>query len=223
MTHGFTPPGGFPANDTPPTRADARAGYSTTPSGAGEGAGGAATGPTNMLRSGRRMALAAWVAIIAGVVLLVGIAWSAALALTDQTLNYAELGDTGTMHAAQLVPGMCLTDVGSDGEVHDVEVVACDQPHGAEIFTQKHFDLAKYPGDDEVHNQALEHCGDRIAEELPHDAWWVTWVPSAQSWSRGDRVALCIAVFEEPLSEPLSPHGKRGVDSAGSAADGLGA
>lgn len=228
MTQDFTPPGGSSSSDTPHPRADAQAGFSAPSSGSGVpgsgsgfggSTGGPATGPANMLRSGRRMALAAWIAIIAGVLLLVGIVWSAALALADETLNYAELGDTGTMHAAQLVPGMCLSDVGDDGEVHEVEVVTCDQPHRAEIFTQKLFDLAKHPGDREVRDQALAHCSDRLADQLPNEASWVTWIPSSQSWARGDRVALCIAVFDEPLSEPLSPHGQRGIEAEN---DGLG-
>lgn len=212
MTGDFVPPGRQPSEDGSSSKPDAPAPFSAP--GRGPVVGPVAP-PPNMLRSGRRLAVAAWIAIVAGVLLLVGIVWSATLALADDTLNFATVGDTGTMHAAQLVPGMCLTEVGADGEVQEVEVVPCDEPHRAEVFTQKSFDLAKHPGEQEVRDQALQYCGERIVGDLPETASWVAWIPSAQSWSRGDRTALCIAVFDEPLSEPLSPHGIRGLDTPG--------
>lgn len=227
MTHDFTPPGGSTSSSTPSNRADARAGSASVSSrsgvGSGTGVGVRGGAPQNMFQAGRRLALAAWIAIAAGVALLVGIGWSAALALSDETLSYAQLGDTGPMNAANVVPGMCLTETGADGNVNDVDVVACNEPHRAEIFTQMNFDLAKYPGRDEVNSQALDYCGDRIADLLPEGASWVTWTPSQQSWSRGDRVALCIAVFDEPLSEPLSPNGIKGIGGDEASVSSLGA
>lgn len=133
----------------------------------------------------------------------------------DDTLSHAKVGETGSLSAVQVVPGMCLTDVGSDGSVQDTEVVPCDQPHRAEIFTQMQFALAKHPGAQEVTAQALEFCSDRMGGLLPEDASWVAWTPSEQSWARGDRVALCIAVFDEPKSQPLSPRGIDGIDAGG--------
>lgn len=221
MTQDFAPPGGSPSAGGPgDNRPDARASSpsSTSRSGAQWDANGSSP---NMFQAGRRVAFAAWVAIVAGVVLLVGIGWSAALALGDDTLSYAELGETGAVNAVQVVPGMCLTGVDSDGAVQGTEVVRCDEPHGAEVFTQMTFDLAKHPGADQVTEQALEFCGDRLGGLLPESATWVAWTPSEQSWARGDRVALCIAVFDEPLSEPLSPNGLRGIDARDANYDGL--
>lgn len=223
MTHDFTPPGGLPDSEDPSKRDDARAGLAATTSGAGAESGRASAhaAPGTMLRSGRRLAMAAWVAIVAGVALLIGIVWSAVLAFTDQTLNFAELGETGPMSTAQVVAGMCLTEVGADGNVEDTEVVACNEPHRAEVFTQMTFDLAKHPGADHVTSEALDYCEDRVAGLLPHGASWVAWTPSEQSWSRGDRVALCIGVFDEPKSEPVSPHGIRGIGGDDTNRDGL--
>lgn len=222
MTHDFTPPGG--SGGPRANRADARLTLRTDArqSVAGE-SGGAGESPSTMFRAGPRVAVAAWIAIAAGVALLIGISWSAALAVADDTLNFAKLGETGPMSAAQVVPGMCLTSVGEDGNVQDVEVVACDQPHHAEVFTKMHFDLARHPGVDEVNTQALDHCADRLEGLLPEGASWVAWTPSQQSWSRGDREALCVAVFDSPMSEPLSPAGIRGIGAADPGRDALGA
>lgn len=220
MTHDFTPPGGSgaPGGNT----ADARVTSRTIPSQpAVAGAGGPGERPNTMFRAGKRVALAAWIAIAAGVALLIGISWSAALAVADDTLNFAELGETGPMNAARVVQGMCLSHVGEDGSVQETEVVACDQPHRAEIFTKLTIDLARHPGVDEVTTQALDYCAARLEGLLPEGASWVAWTPSQQSWARGDREALCIAVFEEPLSEPLSPAGIRGIDAADPNREGL--
>lgn len=220
MTHDFAPPGGSsPAGSPAGNRPDARAASSLTSSAAGVPVGTGGTSRT-AFGAGRRVAFAAWVAIIAGVALLVGIAWSAVLALSDDTLSFADLGDTGTMSAVQVVPGMCLDGLGDNGQVQDAHVVRCDESHGAEVFTQMTFDLAKHPGIDQVNEQALDFCSDRLVGLLPDGASWVTWTPSQQSWSRGDRVALCIAVFDEPLSEPLSPAGISGI-GADASYDGL--
>ena len=219
MTHEFTPPGGSTSHSTPSNRADAPAGNSAGSSSEGltRGRGGSARAadgaPRSMFTAGPRVALAAWLAIAAGVTLLIGISWSAALAVGDDTLSLAKVGETGPLSAVQVVPGMCLSEIGADGNVQDTEVVRCDQPHHAEIFTQLNFALAKHPGVDEVNAQALEYCGERLPGVLPDDASWVVWTPSEQSWARGDRVALCIAVFDEPKSEPVSPRGIDGVST----------
>ena len=220
MTHDFTPPGGSgtPGGNRPDAPVTSRTG-SSQPGVANARVG--AKKATNMFHAGGRVALAAWIAIAAGVALLIGISWSAALAMADDTLNYATLGETGPMSAARVVQGMCLSNVGADGNVDDVEVVNCDQPHRAEIFTKMTFDLARHPGVDEVNSQALDYCGDRLEGLLPEGASWVTWTPSQQSWARGDRVALCIAVFDEPISEPLSPAGIDGLETADPNRDSL--
>ncbi|MFN3866641.1 MAG: septum formation family protein [Demequina sp.] len=174
----------------------------------------------SMLRSGRGVALAAWVAIGAGVALLIGISWSAALAWSDRGVAAAELGETGDLHPLQVVPGMCLEDLADDGVVGAATVVPCDQPHRAEVFTSTVFALAKYPGDDALTAEALEVCRDRIEGLLPEGSTWVAWAPSESSWARGDRVALCIAVFDSPRDEPLSPAGINATKDDAQSGDG---
>ncbi len=205
MSHDFTPPGGGDTSRPVPSRTE------------GAGIGGSGTrdidGPApSMFRAGRSVATAAWIAIAAGVALLIGISWAAALAWADKTSDSAQIGDTGSMSAAQVVPGMCLEQVGDDGDVRDVVVVSCHEPHRAEVFTKMNFDLAKYPGASEVTSQALDYCRDRLEGVIPEGATWVAWTPSEQSWSRGDREALCVAVFNESVSEPLSPAGKSALN-----------
>ncbi|WP_062137587.1 septum formation family protein [Demequina aestuarii] len=168
--------------------------------------------PRSLLRSGKGVAVAAWIAIGAGLALLVGISWSAALAWSDRELTAAEIGATGDLHPLQMVPGMCLDGVGDDGAVGGAAVVPCDAPHGAEVFTSVTFSVARFPGHDQIEAEALTLCGDRIDGLVPEGSSWVAWAPSESSWARGDRVALCIAVFDSPRDEPLSPAGIDAVD-----------
>ncbi|MFW7415452.1 septum formation family protein [Demequina sp. SO4-18] len=214
----FTPPPG--PSDAPEhqvRQGAARASSTAAPATAEERE---ATRPRSMLRSGKGIAIAAWVAIGAGVALLVGISWSAALAWSDRGLAEAEIGETGDLHAMQIVPGMCLDEVGDDGSVVDATVVACDEPHRGEVFTSARFELFAYPGDDQMTADALDMCGTRLDGLLPEGASWVAWAPSEASWERGDRVALCIAVFDEPREEPLSPAGIDAVEDDEPVRDG---
>ncbi|MDN4480399.1 septum formation family protein [Demequina muriae] len=201
------------SSDFAPPPGPGRAPEPTSSRGSASGSADAPDSPRrrSLLRSGGGVALAAWIAIGAGLALLVGISWSAALAWSDRELATADIGATGDLHPLQLVPGMCLDGVGDDGAVGDAAVVPCDAPHRAEVFTSVMFSVAKFPGEDEIGAESLELCGDRIEGLLPDGSSWVAWAPSEASWARGDRVALCIAVFDSPREEPLSP---AGIDAA---------
>lgn len=94
--------------------------------------------------------------------------------------------------------GQCFDDQVIEGEVQEVPIVPCDQPHDNEVYAI--FDLegsGAYPGDDVVQQQAGEGC---LAEFEPFvgldyqssvlDASFLS--PTAQGWVElGDREVVC--------------------------------
>lgn len=94
--------------------------------------------------------------------------------------------------------GQCFDDEVIEGEVREVPIVPCDQPHDNEVYAI--FDLegsGAYPGDDVVQQQAGEGC---LAEFEPFvgldyqssvlDASFLS--PTAQGWVElGDREVVC--------------------------------
>lgn len=202
------------------SRADAAAGTAATPgtpgSPAGDGwvapagadphAAGAASGPaTTLRRSGPGMQIAAWVAIAAGVALLIGISWSVALDAQGQGLEPADVDATGDLHAMQVVSGMCLESMGADGSITEATVVGCDEPHRGEVISQKLYGEARFPGDAALADEAVEFCEPRLEGVGPEGSTWVAWVPTEDSWHRGDATSLCILVLPRDATERYGP------------------
>ena len=213
MSGGFTPPGqagaSHPGQAEPP--------HHSAPHGPGTGPTGRPApgqpGTTTVRKAGRGMAIAAWVAIAAGVALLIGISWSVALDAQSRGLEPAEADATGDLHTMQVVPGMCLESIGDDGAVGQTSVVDCSQPHRAEVITALGFDELRFPGDQDVAQRTLDHCSTRMTDLGPGSAW-VAWVPSEDSWHRGDRTALCIATWDQPQEGRVGPDRSSTQESA---------
>ena len=94
--------------------------------------------------------------------------------------------------------GDCLVDDAEEGEVSEVPVVPCDQPHTSEVFYSH-----TIPGDTLPSQSAMEdivdaECVSRfegfVGIPYPDSALLVTWLaPTAESWAAGDRELLCLA------------------------------
>lgn len=108
----------------------------------------------------------------------------------------------------EVAVGDCVTPLGGDLLVGEVELVACDEPHEAEVYAQ--FDLADdelpedpatpgYPGGAELTWFAQDECRERFADAVgesywdsPHDLKVIT--PSFSTWDLGDRAITCLVV-----------------------------
>lgn len=167
-------------------------------------------------KAGRGMTIAAWTGIAAGVALLGGIAWSVTLSVQDNALAPADARATGDFAAMSVVPGMCLETLGEDGAVGGATVVDCDKAHVAEVISEVLYAEARFPGDDEISQRSLEACATRMDGIGPEGSTWTAWVPSAQSWDRGDKVALCILVLDGPQEGRVGPDASGGSDDEGS-------
>ncbi len=99
-------------------------------------------------------------------------------------------------HAVQLVTGHCVDPLPPGGDVDEVTVVPCDQPHAAQVVTEYRFDQAAvWPGQQAADRRVATAC-ELTPEEVAAGVRAVTWAPTEQSWGRGDRTGLCLATVD---------------------------
>ncbi|MFF0556891.1 DUF4190 domain-containing protein [Streptomyces sp. NPDC004266] len=108
--------------------------------------------------------------------------------------------------------GQCFSDDSKEEEyATDVKVVDCARPHDGEVtgdFKVTGFD--KWPGDDPIDRIAQTRCETINSSyaldtwKVPKDVWTYYYLPSSQSWRRGDRTVTCaLATEKAPFSGSL--------------------
>ncbi|WP_231505195.1 DUF4190 domain-containing protein [Cellulomonas sp. URHE0023] len=108
----------------------------------------------------------------------------------------SDVGSARDAHAQQLVTGNCLASLPADGRVDTVRVAPCAESHAAQVVTVYEFlEDSIWPGQRAVDARVARSC---VLDQAELDAGVtaVTWAPTEQSWSRGDRTGLCLAVVE---------------------------
>lgn len=124
--------------------------------------------------------------------------WTAALGVGAALLA----AGCGQEDVFSLEPGTCFQDVAAvseegGGEVAEVPVVDCDEPHDNEVFAT--FDLAheEFPGDTAVREAADDGCQQRFEDYVGTDyptSRFVSshLVPTERTWAgQGDREVVC--------------------------------
>jgi len=152
----------------------------------------------------RRTRFPRWVAVLValgGLAVVGGVAAQVALTIRDANLTPANPGDTGRMHSAQVVSGMCLESLAASAG--QVMVVDCDAAHSAEVVSSYVFTGDDWEGDSWAASTVLDYCASQLAAGGPLEAAaqgrdWVAWVPSAATWRHGDRTGLCIVTSDTP-------------------------
>ena len=133
---------------------------------------------------------------------VLGVAGLAVVALVVAALR----GDgdaAGRRGVQELAIGDCLADPlngQTEGEVGNVEAIACAEPHDAEVYAA--FDLPEtageaFPGEDTVFGLAETGCYERFEDfvGVPFQESalrFSTVSPTAATWGGGDRVVLCL-------------------------------
>ena len=144
--------------------------------------------------SGRWMA---WVGIVLGTLeVLAALAFAAVLVVVWQQTRPlpADVSSATTAHAGQLVVGNCLGELPPDGDVTDVRVVPCDEPHEARVVSTYAFgDDDVWPGQPQADARVARSCV-LSADEEAAGAAIVTWAPTEAGWELGDRTGLCLVV-----------------------------
>jgi hypothetical protein len=145
---------------------------------------------------GRGLAIAgAVLGVLGTVALVVGVTVAVLTALASRPLP-ADVATARDARAQQLVTGNCLAVLPADGQVRSVRVVPCADPHEAQVVTEFSFAAnAVWPGQQAADARVARACVLDDAE-IAAGVRTVTWAPTEASWSRGDRIGLCLAVVD---------------------------
>ena len=150
----------------------------------------AATEPRS--RRGQRIALFSVLAIVvlavAGTVAAAGLYWWGTKPVGDVT-------SPTSATSRQVRVGHCIRDLPADGGVGSVTIVPCGDPHEAEVLGSLNLGEGPWPGDAAA-EQAAAWC-EMDTEQAAAGYRPVVWTPSEQSWSQGDRIALCLAWLDD--------------------------
>jgi len=139
--------------------------------------------------AGRRIALFTTLAIV--VLAVVGTVTAAALYWWG-TKPVGDVTSPTSATSRQVRPGHCIRELTADGSVGRVTLVPCTDEHEAEVLGSLRLDDGGWPGEEAVAEQAVGWC--RMDNDHAAAGYQpVVWTPSEQSWSQGDRVALCLA------------------------------
>lgn len=115
----------------------------------------------------------------------------------------AESGEViapGPWSVFDLRVGDCIDDAGAEGDISEVQLVPCVDPHTQEVFaTVEHPDDA-YPGASEVALWADAQCLGELQSSLGltlADGLFVSYLlPSFDGWNKNsDRTVVCVLVF----------------------------
>jgi Septum formation len=106
----------------------------------------------------------------------------------------------GKQSVEDLDVGACFT-VGEAEDVYDVPVVDCTEPHDSELYALVPIDGfgASHPGDDRLFDWLFDRCLERfpayVGEPYESSDYWIDMlIPTADGWSRGDRVGMCTTI-----------------------------
>lgn len=106
-----------------------------------------------------------------------------------------EVTEGGDESVFEIAVGDCLTDSQSSGQVTDVPVVPCAEPHSSEVYHTFDVPDGDFPGDFTAVTE--EQCLPAFEEfvGLSYDASVLevtTLEPSSDTWADGDRELVCI-------------------------------
>jgi hypothetical protein len=108
-------------------------------------------------------------------------------------------GDGDTTDVFTIKVGDCLNDGGTTGEVSEVPLIDCAEPHDSEAFASIMMDDGDFPGDTAVSDQAIADCTTEFNTFVGLDYQESTldfayYYPTEESWANGDREILCLIV-----------------------------
>jgi hypothetical protein len=156
-----------------------------------------------LARCGLPLACAAACASLAGC--------TAAPAPTPSATASASSGAPVAADPFSLRVGDCIDDEFANGEVMQVPLVDCAEPHTAEAYFSERMPDGDYPGLDTVKSTAVETClaafepfaGIDYDDSQHLDFAW--YYPTEGSWSTGDREVLCLMMQIDPATGETVP------------------
>lgn len=135
----------------------------------------------------------------------------------DDAAGAGEGTDPASIEGAEMVPfaeleiGDCLpfVDYEDTGQIYELPVVPCDQPHTDEVYFIFDVDDEEFPGDDALGETAWDGCASQFDayvgiayEDSVLDFY--TYQPTETSWARADdRTVQCILYSYEDVTGTL--------------------
>jgi hypothetical protein len=110
----------------------------------------------------------------------------------DEAGDVTEGGDESVF---EISVGDCLTDSQSSGQVTDVPVVPCAEPHSSEVFHTYDVPDGDFPGEftQVIEEQCIPAFQEFVGLDYNSSVLEVTTLePSAETWADGDRELVCI-------------------------------
>ena len=103
---------------------------------------------------------------------------------------------TASVDAFQVKVGDCTGSL-KDGDVSDLQVIPCAEPHFYEAYASTQLADGSYPGESEVTKQANKTCTAEFerfigvsTKDSAYDMFYL--YPVEASWASGDREVLCL-------------------------------
>ncbi len=134
---------------------------------------------------------------------LIGVATLAACSGGDVRDSAGKVVNPGSWSVFDLRPGDCLDpDDGISGDVSDIAVVPCMEPHSQEVFATVKHPEGPYPGAAAVATWADASCLTELEAELGltlADGIFISYLlPSFDGWNKNDdRTVVCVMVFPD--------------------------
>jgi hypothetical protein len=98
-----------------------------------------------------------------------------------------------------LVTGDCFSGLNRNQDLR-VRIVDCDRRHQAEVYGTFEMNVRRFPGAEVLRRQAATACAQRFSEYTGEpvgpgtEVAFAEIVPTLDSWTAGDRTALCVAL-----------------------------
>ncbi|MCC2029857.1 septum formation family protein [Microbacterium sp. YMB-B2] len=100
--------------------------------------------------------------------------------------------------------GDCMPATDTTGEITDLDVVPCSEPHTDEVFYEFELEDGDLPSDDEIMAAVEAECVPAFADfvgvewaDSTLDFWWIT--PTEETWTQAnDRIVQCVIYKPDP-------------------------
>ncbi|WP_207453334.1 septum formation family protein [Herbiconiux sp. SYSU D00978] len=106
-------------------------------------------------------------------------------------------GGTTTVNVNELTVGDCWSGA-TEGEIFEVELIDCAQPHQSEAFHAVQAPDGEYPTEDVFAQLAFDECAGDVFTQYTGQAYDPAanlqvyyYAPLADGWEQGDREVLC--------------------------------
>ncbi|NCW48418.1 MAG: hypothetical protein EBV88_02935 [Actinobacteria bacterium] len=140
--------------------------------------------------------------LLVGVTVLAGVGASAGCGGEEIRAESGEVVAPGSWSVFDLRAGDCIDAGDVEGDISDVGLVPCDQPHTQEVFATVDNPETVYPGASELALWADGACLAELRSALGltlADGVFISYLlPSFDGWNKNDdRTAVCVLVFPD--------------------------